>query len=66
MVEYLRQKLRSGEPQVVLRALFVIEALLRSDVPDVLSFLDLTLDEITLLSESPQNSVKSKATKVCE
>ena len=46
------------------RTLFVMEALMRSDVPDILSFLDLALDELVSLSESTQSSTKSKATKV--
>ena len=37
---------------------------MRSDVPDILSLLDLTLDEMARLSESAQSSTKSKATKV--
>ena len=47
------------------RTLFVLEALLRSDIPDILSFLDLILDELTTLTSSPHTSVKAKATKVC-
>ena len=39
----------------------MVEALQRSDVPDILPFLDLTLNELTLLSDSaPQSSVRSK------
>jgi len=42
----------------------VLEAMLRSDIPSVESCLDLTLDELNVLCQSPQASVKSKATKV--
>ena len=43
----------------------MLEAMLRSDIPSVESCLDLTLDELNVLCQSPQASVKSKATKVC-
>jgi len=46
------------------RTLFVLEALLRSDIPDVFSFLDLTLDELNALTSSTHSSIKAKATKV--
>ena len=39
--------------------------MLRSDIPSVESCLDLTLDELNVLCQSQQASVKSKATKVC-
>jgi len=42
----------------------VLEAMLRSDIPSVESCLDLTLDELNTLCQSPQASIKSKATKV--
>ena len=48
----------------VQRTLFVIEALLRSDVPDVYSHLDLCLEELETLTSSEHSSVKAKATKV--
>ena len=44
----------------------MLETMLRSDIPSVESCLDLTLDELSVLCQSPQASVKSKATKVCE
>ena len=42
----------------------MLEAMLRSDIPSVESCLDLTLDELNTLCQSPQASIKSKATKV--
>ena len=44
----------------------MIEALLRSDVPDILSQLDLTLEEMSELSSSSHNSIKAKASKVMQ
>ena len=46
------------------RTLFVIEALLRSDVPDIYSYLDLMLEELNTLTSSEHSSIKAKATKV--
>ena len=48
----------------VQRTLFVIEALLRSDVPDIYSHLDLALEELNSLTSSDHSSIKAKATKV--
>lgn len=42
----------------------MVEALLRSDVPDVYSHLDLTLEELNALTSSTHSSIKAKATKV--
>ena len=42
----------------------MLEAMLRSDIPSVESCLDLTLDELNVLCQSQQASIKSKATKV--
>ena len=42
----------------------MIEALLRSDVPDIYSHLDLTLEELESLTSSEHSSIKAKATKV--
>lgn len=42
----------------------MLEALLHSDVPDILSFLDLTLNELSGLTSSAHSSIKAKATKV--
>ncbi|XP_065898492.1 AP-4 complex accessory subunit tepsin-like [Dysidea avara] len=64
ITDLMRDKLRSQNNQVVLRALFVLEAMLRSDIPSVESCLDLTLDELNTLCQSPQASIKSKATKL--
>eukprot|EP00731_Ephydatia_muelleri_P028429 Em0020g73a len=64
IIECLRDCLSSNEDQVVLRSLFVVEALIRSDVPDVVSYLDLTLEALHTLSSSPNASIRSKATKL--
>lgn len=50
----------------VQRTLFVIEALLRSDVPDIYSHFDLALEELNSLTSSENSSVKAKATKVTQ
>ena len=36
----------------------------RSDIPDVLYYLDLTLEELSSLSASPHSTIKAKATKI--
>ena len=36
----------------------------RSDIPDVLYYLDLTLEELSALSASPHSTIKAKATKI--
>ncbi|XP_064406565.1 uncharacterized protein LOC135351492 isoform X2 [Halichondria panicea] len=64
VVEYLRLKLGAAENQVVLRALFVIEALSRSDLPDMLSYLDLVLEELSTLSQAPHTTIRTKANKI--
>ena len=46
------------------KALFVVEGLARSDVPDILSYLDLLLDELNQLSSSTNASIKAKSIKV--
>ena len=43
----------------------MLEAMLRSDIPSVESCVDLTLEELNVLCQSPQACVKSKATKMC-
>ena len=42
----------------------MVEALLRSDIPDIFSFLDLILEELDSLTHSTNSSIKAKATKV--
>ena len=46
------------------RALFIMESLLRSDVPDVVSHFDVALQDLTDLTSSPNFSIKAKANKV--
>ena len=41
-----------------------MEALARSDVPNILSYLDLALDELSRLTSSGQASIQAKANKV--
>lgn len=53
-------------PYVLQRALFVIEALSRCAIPDILSHLDLVLEELTTLREASHSTIKTKATKVRE
>ena len=48
----------------VQRTLFVVEAMLKSDIPDILSYLDLVLEELNGLTQSTNSSVKAKAKKV--
>ena len=46
------------------RTLFVMESLLRSDLPDILSHFDLVLQDLTDLMSSSNSSIKAKANKV--
>ncbi len=46
------------------RALVVIEALLRCDIPDILSHLDLVMEELTTLCGASHSTIKTKANKV--
>lgn len=46
------------------KVLFVMESLLRSEVPDILSHFDLVLQDLTDLTSSPNSSINAKANKV--
>ncbi|CAI8016848.1 hypothetical protein GBAR_LOCUS10307 [Geodia barretti] len=67
VVEFLRQKLQDqDQTQVVLRTLFVVEAMLKSDIPEVFSQMDLILQELHSLTTSTNTTIRAKAKKIMQ
>ncbi|XP_019852480.1 PREDICTED: AP-4 complex accessory subunit tepsin-like [Amphimedon queenslandica] len=64
IVECLRDKLNSDSDQTILKSLFVVEGLARSDIQDIFSYLDLLLNELNSLSTSSNATIKAKSDKL--